>query len=285
MRATKPATIQPNIYENGSLEYSWCHAKPHGPDSSNEEETRLADTKLRLSSTSACTLHNECGLPFWRWWYRSAGWQLALTWPKLLRHSLFLQKKSPLNKCPSEASPKVGGWVQPSLSSSPETTPHVGRLLPSTLPRRPINHAERRGFGLTRGHPFARMGSLGVCATRLSLAPAASLLLLLLLPPVLPSSCSALCLSLSDFSQPLDLSHWLGSLTGFISLCLSKTSRLLSKLSLADDRHLATLSLPPDSFFSLIPLPFLPPPPAKLFPTRCWLFFFFFSFGGVQHLN
>lgn len=96
MRATKPATIQPNIYENGSLEWSWRHAKPHGPDSSNKEETRLADTKLRLSSASACTLHNECGLPFWRWWYRSAGWQLALTWPKLLRHSLFLQKKKVL---------------------------------------------------------------------------------------------------------------------------------------------------------------------------------------------
>lgn len=83
-------------------------------------------------------------LPFWRWWYRSAGWQLALTWlkwqQKLLQHSsssvrsLNTVKSSGQVPDEWEASPRVGGLVEPSSSSprpptpNPHPTPPVRQL-------------------------------------------------------------------------------------------------------------------------------------------------------------
>lgn len=66
---------------------------------------------------------------------------------------------------------------------------------------------QRQGFGLMRSDPFAEMGSLEMCAARLSLASAVSLSLSPPLHSTPPFSFTALCLSLFDFSQPLDLSH------------------------------------------------------------------------------
>lgn len=106
MRATKPATIQPNIYENGSLEWSWRHAKPHGPDSSNKEETRLADTKLRLSMHTTQRVRLTILEVVVSICWVAISIDMTEAPPTL---PLLTEKKSPLNKCPSEASPKVGG--------------------------------------------------------------------------------------------------------------------------------------------------------------------------------
>lgn len=92
-----------------------------------------------------------------------------------------------------------------------------------------------------------------------------------------PFSSTALWLSLSDFSQPLDLSHWLCSFMGFISLCLSKTSRLL-ELSLVVAAHSLCVRL-------LSPLPWfilslVSPSLLSSSPQEAGYFFFFF--GGFS---
>lgn len=173
--------------------------KPHGP---NKEETWPPNNKLNTASgwTPPC----ECSLPFWRWWYRSAGWQLAQTWlmwPQkksssntlffLLLHSV---RKSPLDTCQSEASVQVGGLVEvleppaPHLSADSHTfDPNPNQSLCTRVWRDDKKRALETYL----------------------LTPAASLSAL---HPSISSTVD--WLSLFDFSQPLDLPHWLRSLVG-----------------------------------------------------------------------
>lgn len=161
-----------------------------------------------------------------------------------------------------ENSPKVGGLVKPLPRAwDPSVSWLAHSRLTSTLANQ--SHSCMDAVWCTVIH-LPGWVLLEMCAPRLHS------LRLSRLPPssnthhtqthFSPFSSTALWLSLSDFSQPLDLSHWLCSFMGFISLCLSKTSRLL-ELSLVVAAHslcVRLLSPLPWFILSLVPT-FLPP--------------------------
>ena len=197
-----------------------------------------------------------------------------------------LTEKSPLNKCPSKASPKVGGWVEPSLSSSPETTPawadysrahfHVGQSI-TQGDEDSVWYAVIHSPGWALWEcvlpGFSRSGCLSPPP------PPSPLRTPLFLLGALPIP---LCLTFHSLSISLIDSAPLQALSVFVSL------RQVAFFETLTRRRSACAfgnSLPSPWFILQSYPPTFPPslpPPAKLFPTRCWLFFFLFSFGGFS---